>query len=472
MTFKKLILLCLFTSLHFHLAATKIDVTTFTESNIIERDVCIIGGGASGTYAAVRLLQSGKSVALIEKKDRLGGHVNTYVDPITKLSFDFGVQFFDNITVVLNYAKSLNTSLISLGADSPPKYANFGTGKLVTTSIIPSITAQEKAFLTYRKIANQYSFLNNGFDLPHPVPEDLLISFGEFIQKYNLSAMAVTSSNLGVGNILTAPTLYMMKYLPPVSVDGYFVSGKQLTTFNQNNQGLYNNALDYIGNHTNVFLSSKITQIERDDCGVQVVVSNPDGEKLIKASKLLISIPPNLENLESIHLDLVEQENSIFGQFINNYYWNMVIKNTGLPNGTPFIVNVQPEAPDLIATEPSPMFIQQTQVTGLYVVDYGSPHNISNDQVKADVLATLARIDAANGFSTNSTPEIVAFDNHSPYELRVPSEAIKNGFYGDLNALQGQRNTWWTGAAFHSPDSSLLWNWTEYNLLPKILASL
>src|SRR5215472_13361476 len=68
MTFKNLILFCLFTFLHFHLAATKIDVTTFTESNIIERDVCIIGGGASGTYAAVRLLQSGKSVALIEKK--------------------------------------------------------------------------------------------------------------------------------------------------------------------------------------------------------------------------------------------------------------------------------------------------------------------------------------------------------------------------------------------------------------------
>ncbi len=39
----------------------------------IEKDVCIIGGGASGTYAAVRLQQQGMKVALIEKETKLGG---------------------------------------------------------------------------------------------------------------------------------------------------------------------------------------------------------------------------------------------------------------------------------------------------------------------------------------------------------------------------------------------------------------
>jgi heterodisulfide reductase subunit A-like polyferredoxin len=39
----------------------------------IEKDVCIIGGGASGTYAAVRLQQMGVDVALIEKEAKLGG---------------------------------------------------------------------------------------------------------------------------------------------------------------------------------------------------------------------------------------------------------------------------------------------------------------------------------------------------------------------------------------------------------------
>lgn len=49
---------------------------------IIRRDVCIIGGGATGTYAAVRLSQDmGKSVIVVEKTGRLGGHVGEYRPP-------------------------------------------------------------------------------------------------------------------------------------------------------------------------------------------------------------------------------------------------------------------------------------------------------------------------------------------------------------------------------------------------------
>jgi hypothetical protein len=37
--------------------------------------------------------------------------------------------------------------------------------------------------------------------------------------------------------------------------------------------------------------------------------------------------------------------------------------------------------------------------------------------------------------------------NHRPFELRVDAKAIKNGFYADLYSLQGEKRTWWTGAA-------------------------
>ena len=38
-----------------------------------------------------------------------------------------------------------------------------------------------------------------------------------------------------------------------------------------------------------------------------------------------------------------------------------------------------------------------------------------------------------------------------------------------LNALQGRNRTFYTGAAFHTHDSSLLWQFTEA-LLPRIAA--
>jgi hypothetical protein len=66
------------------------------------------------------------------------------------------------------------------------------------------------------------------------------------------------------------------------------------------------------------------------------------------------------------------------------------------------------------------------------------------------------------------TPEFVEFNNHSPFELTVSSEAIKGGFYGQLNKLQGERSTWWTGATWQAQDSSQIWNWTEINILPKL----
>ena len=62
--------------------------------DIVTRDYCVIGGGASGTYAAIRLQQMNKSVALVELKDTLGGHTNTYTDPNTQTAIDYGVQAY------------------------------------------------------------------------------------------------------------------------------------------------------------------------------------------------------------------------------------------------------------------------------------------------------------------------------------------------------------------------------------------
>jgi hypothetical protein len=236
MAIRKLTLLCLLglsTFLHFQPAATAIDETAFTASDIIERDVCIIGGGASGTYAAVRLRQIGKSVALIEKEDRLGGHVNTYVDPVSGVSFDYGAAFWVNISVVVDYARSLNIPLGILNDNHGLGFGNFANGSLVPASELPSVAAQAKALLTYRKKFSEYPYITNGFDLPDPVPEDLLLPFGEFIQKYNITAISTVTFLVaqGAANLLAQPTLYIMKYfLQPRSMVSYMGILCQLPT--------------------------------------------------------------------------------------------------------------------------------------------------------------------------------------------------------------------------------------------------
>src|SRR6478736_5012894 len=44
---------------------------------VIERDVCVLGGGSSGCYTAVRLRDARKSVVVVELNNRLGGPTET-----------------------------------------------------------------------------------------------------------------------------------------------------------------------------------------------------------------------------------------------------------------------------------------------------------------------------------------------------------------------------------------------------------
>ena len=50
--------------------------------------------------AAVSLAEINKTVVVVEKSDRLGGHCTTYVDPDTKTPVDYGVVIHQDLSAV------------------------------------------------------------------------------------------------------------------------------------------------------------------------------------------------------------------------------------------------------------------------------------------------------------------------------------------------------------------------------------
>jgi len=232
---------------------------------------------------------------------------------------------------------------------------------------------------------------------------------------------------------------------------------------------LYDLALAELG--SNVLLSSNVTAIRRKwDC-VEVLVSTPDGPTLITASKLVIAIPPLLDNL-SPFLDLNAEEVLLFSQFFNDYYWDGVILNSGIPDNTT-IVNVDPTAAYGLPPEPGIYAFEASGYPGLHEVWYSTNSSMTDEAVQADILTTLAKLVEAFDYPpVNGTPEFVGFNAHNPFELQVSVDAIKEGFYTDLLGLQGKRNTFYTGAAWESQNSAAIWNYTEAHVLPQILASL
>ena len=461
----QLLILTTFSSLTIAFPQT-IDTKSFPASSIVTRDICIIGGGSTGTYSAVRISGSGKSVVVVEANDRLGGHTNTYTDPSTNETVDYGVEVFHNLDIVKNYFARFDVPLTAASFAAPGQvneYVDFTTGKVVAGYVPANASA---ALAAYGAELAKYPYVEAGFDLPDPVPADLLLPFGDFVKKYHLEAAMgfIFSFAQGLGNLLEQCTLYVFKNFG-LGILQELQTGF-LTTVRQDNSEIYKKALAELG--SNVLLQSHVIATDRSGHdGVKVLVQTPTGRKLILAKKLLITIPPQLNNL--LGFDLSANETNLFAQFLNSAYYTALIRHTSIPPLTS-LTNIGANTPYNIPSLPGLYGITPTRIPDLFDIKVGSATALSDAQVKTLIASSVLRLRTAGTLNTTA-PEFTAYESHTPFELTVPKEAIAGGFYKKLYALQGQRHTWYTGAAFHTHDSSLLWQFTE-GLIPGILAGL
>ncbi|KAL5408196.1 hypothetical protein PMIN06_005919 [Paraphaeosphaeria minitans] len=452
----------------------------FKSSDIIERDVAIIGGGAAGTYASISLKDKGKSVIVIEKKSRIGGHTETYIDPATGTPIDMGVVIFHNLTVVRDYFARFDIPLITAGSDSGSSSdsvsANydFRTGKEVNITS-PKQADTAAAFEKYTQFLSKYPRLNDGMFLPSPVPEDLVLPFGTFAEKYGIKAAVRTmyAYNPGLGDILTVPMIENQRVWGQSLVQQ--LSGGFLTTAHHNNSEIYSKAQSELFSAHSLLLSSQILHSSRRDDGVSLVVQTPRGKKLIRAKKLLITIPPRLDFLAPF--DLSKDERSIFAKLIDAGYYTSILRNTGLPDNLS-IANARPDTPYNLAALPGVYSLSSTPVPGLKLAYYGTPRSpltfsLSDAKVKSDIIAAVKKLQRTNAEEFEQTePEFVAYSSHAPFYLQARPEDTKKGFYGEMYGLQGGRSTWWTGASWRGQDSSDIWRYTEEEVLPGLVKGL
>ncbi|RDL37497.1 uncharacterized protein BP5553_04930 [Venustampulla echinocandica] len=436
--------------------------TPCSVDNIVTRDVCIIGGGSTGTYSAIRLSDLGKTVMVVEEKNRLGGHTETYHDPVTGTPHDYSVVVWHDLDIVRNYFARLNVSLVksSAGGSGAKQYFDFQTGKP-----LPNYSPGDPTpgLAAYAAQLAKYPYVEEGFDLHYPVPSDLLLPFGQFVKKHNLQSMGslIFGFAQGLGDVFAQPTLYVMKNFGSDILKN--IKTGFLTTAEHDNSLLYEHATADLG--PNVLLNSQILAVDRSDREeAKVLVKTPSGVTLVKSRKLVFTIPPKLENLRG--WDLSALERSLFRQFSNSGYYTAILRNSGLPSNLS-LVNVSPHTEYNHAALPGLYGITPTGIENLLDVKYGSVNGLPDDQVKKDILSTAARLQVPG--RTTGNPELAVYSRHTPFELTVPPKAIAGGFYKRLYGLQGQRHTYYTGAAFHTHDSSLLWQFTEA-LLPNITA--
>lgn len=435
--------------------------TQYTET--VTTDVLLVGGGSSGTYAAIQLHDANKTVTVVERTGKLGGHADSYYGPNGSV-YNVGVQIFYDIPVVTDYFARHGVPLFTAPTNAAASTINadFSLGVAAPAANV-STTEIGIAIQRYTEyLAANFSTVYPGYYLPDPVPEDLYLPWGDFMSKYGLSSIAnLINTYIQPAEAWKEPALFPLKLLSLDPLKG-ITSGFKVT---RDVNDLYRSAASILGD--SVLYNSSVTTLCRSDSGVEAIVQTPSGVKRIVAKKLLMTTPPVSENFEG--WDLGDDETELFNKFISQQYYAGVIRHSGLPQATlqnvafttPFNIPVLPTLFNVVPTG----FQDNTSV-----VYYAAHERIEPEAVKADTVATLERL-AAGGVIGESDTEFLELFDHPHVRMYVSGDDVRDGFYSRLYALQGLRNTYWTGAAWVTQASSPIWDFTK-SVVSDLLADL
>ncbi|KAL8284404.1 hypothetical protein RB597_001856 [Gaeumannomyces tritici] len=474
----KITVTCALLALSATVTARRIDESGFAPEDIIVRDVCVIGGGASGSHAAVRVQDSGKSVVVIETKDRLGGHVDTYNDPRTGAPVDFGVLAYLDLPGVKDFFARFKIPTIPItGSPFQNKYVDFKTGKTVDGYPAFSQDDVRAALTTFAMTTLKYNdlFFPGYFGLVElqkkggAVPEDLIMPFGQFVAKYKIEAAVPTIWTFasGLGDVLAAPTVFVLQNINAVHL-GQIQSGGMFRT--ANNSALYDAVAHQLGPGS-VMYGSRVAAADRRADGVTLLVKGRCGkDELVKARRLLVTIPPTKDNMHQFDADAAE--NDIFAKWTATDIQVGLLTGSDMPDGIS-INNADPSNATLHlpkGTYVDP--IASTGIPGIFRTMVVGPAGTGVQAAKDLVRSAVRGFGAAGTFSNVGGIDFPAWSDHGVSQLRVSGADIAAGFYTKLYALQGQKSTWFTGAAWGADYTSILWVFTEKGVLPGLLAGL
>ncbi|KAJ5197263.1 hypothetical protein N7449_007742 [Penicillium cf. viridicatum] len=444
----------------------------------ISKDVVVVGGGAAGAYAAVRLREDyGKSIALVERRARLGGAVDTWIDPKTGMPYELGVEAFLDYGNATQFFARFNVSVHASEQELVnTRYADFSTGNFVNYTS-PTAAEQLAAFQKYVELCEKYEDMMLpglwNFPTADNIPEDLLLNFGDFARKYHIEAAVPTIwdiSAVGLGQLETQPTFYVMQSFPAPLARVYIGKARTLYVASHRNQEIYDRVSDTLGD--DVLYSSTVVNATRTPDGVSIIAKGADGHQTeIRAKRLLIAIPPTIPNLTPFKLD--RKELSVLskttytqayagGVVSSNLPLNTTIINTGSGNWL--------DLPDLPLLQwyknmDSPDHYHKVMVFGNETLDSGGSKALVEQSYRQ--LVGVGSLPEASGKGL----EWLHFEYHGSVNIRASVEDLKAGFIQELYSLQGHLSTWYTGAAWSAQLHTPTWAFSD-SVIPRLVEGL
>jgi hypothetical protein len=363
------------------------------------------------------------------------------------------------------------------------EYFDFTTGEAVDFQPQP-FPAQLAVLEKFRVQAEKFEpiiqapgYLN--FPEPEDIPEELLMPFGEWIQKYELEdAMPFihSSTGLGVGNMTNELTLYALQAFGASMARSTLGTQGSFVPATLRNQDIYDAIGKTLGD--DVFYETTVVASKRSETGVTVTVKNSatDEDIQIRAKRLLISIPPTPKNTAVFDLD--EGEKDVLGRLYYNNEYTGLINNDNLAANWSYYNMPAASAPDNYLVLPEAPFLARIDAMGdgtIFRLTFVGDTNTSPCEAKALMQGDLDRLIASGAIEPaedgDNSLSWVDFSVHDSMHARVAREEIESGFFQRFNALQGQRSTWWTGGAWAVNFQTHLWEYDDL-IIPMMLKGL
>lgn len=408
--------------------------------------------------------------------------VNTYIDPTTGVPYDYGVQTFLGLGNATGFFERFGIKTApSSQVNVTTEYIDFNTGDIVNLNI-PSFADESAALQKFLNVVQPWTdFLQPGYwNFPQPadIPDDLLTPYGDFITKFGLEdamPLMYETTGLGLGNMTQATTMFVLqafgKYMAQALVG-------QLNSYRPamgGNQALYNAIEGHLGD--DVLYNSTVLQSLRTTWGVSLTVrNNVTGQiTLISARQLLIAIEPTRHNMAPFDLD--GNEKSVLSKFTYSREYSGIVNNSAFAAPMSYSNMAAGAAPDNYLVLPDTPFTNTISYLGgdnlfrVIIVGDDALDEIGAKALMQKNFETLLKAGRLEEPYNGQEIDWVSFSVHGPMHARLSVEDVRAGFFQDLNALQGQRSTWWTGGAFSCNFQTTLWEFDE-TLIPKILANL
>ncbi|KAK3940402.1 hypothetical protein QBC46DRAFT_364078 [Diplogelasinospora grovesii] len=416
----------------------------------ITRDVCVIGGGASGAHAAAPLKDLNKTAVTGTPID-IGVVVSQPLPAVFAFFSKFNVPLLDTSTIVPNAAgQPANKSVPAPWFNTVQVHTDFRDGSAV--DIPQDGAAVGLALQGLAAVMSKYAAILNGYEfLPDPVPKDLVLPFGDFMNKYNPTAAIpiVRQIAQGQGDLINIPTLYVIKYFNIGDIAA--LTQGYLTEAKGNNSLLYTRVAEYLGSGNILFQSTVVSANRQKGNRSQLLVSTPgqDRLKLLSCGQILFTIPPTQANLQG--WDLTDEEEAIFAQLTGaTGYWTGLAKLNANGKGPGMNQTVTHQNAASTTSSNIPVLPALYGLSPVGVLDDVWWIKFAADTPTLTMIREIQTLQRANNVSVTD-PEWLIFDSHSPFMLRARSEDIEKGFYKRLTGLQGSLGgrMFYSGAAYN-----------------------